>query len=156
MITQTISTLPVVVGRYDADFIDTADKFLNTLPGWANELNTFITQFNTDLEWINTAATNGFAAANFKGVWDENVEYKAGESVTYNGLPYFAIEDNISEQPDTSEKWIQILTTNGGYVYGDIEFIKDIYGLVIIDRADNTKKWRVFVNSGNFGIEEVK
>ena len=39
---------------------------------------------------------------------------------------------------------------------GDLVCLQDIYGLVIIDRADNTKKWRVFVNSGNFGIEEVK
>jgi hypothetical protein len=155
MITQTISTLPVVVGRYDADFIDTADKFLNTLPGWANELNTFITQFNTDLEWINTAATNAFAAANFKGVWDSSIEYKAGGSVTYNGLPYFAIEDNTNEQPDASDKWIQILTTNGGQVYGDLEFTQDVLGVILIDRDDNTKKYRLFIQGGNLGIEEV-
>jgi len=155
LLVQTISPLPIVAGRYDTDFIDTADKFLNTLPNWAGELNSFIAQMNTAIKWINVSATNALTSINFKGKWSSEINYYKGDSVVYNEKPYFAIEDNTGEQPDTSDKWIQILTTNGGQVYGDIEFTKDIYGLIIIDRNDNTKKWRLFIDDGNLGIEEV-
>jgi len=45
-ITQTISSLPVVEGRYGSDFIQQADAFLNTLPNWSPQLNYFARQAN--------------------------------------------------------------------------------------------------------------
>jgi len=45
-ITQTIPTLPAVAGRYDNDFIQTADDFLNQLPDYSSDLNNWASQAN--------------------------------------------------------------------------------------------------------------
>jgi len=38
----------------------------------------------------------------------------------------------------------------------DIKIKNELKGLILIDRNDNTKKWRLFVDNGNLGIEETE
>ena len=45
-ISTKITKLPKVVGRFDTDFIETADKFLNQLPNTYTELNSFANEVN--------------------------------------------------------------------------------------------------------------
>ena len=52
-ITQTIPTLPTVAGRYDNDFIETADSFLNKLPNWSGDLNNWASQANHVRDEVN-------------------------------------------------------------------------------------------------------
>ena len=41
MANKFVPELPKVAGRFDADFIETADKFLNTLPEFSVKINEF-------------------------------------------------------------------------------------------------------------------
>jgi len=108
-ITQTITPLPDVAGRFDADFIETADKFLNALPKNAEELNTFIAQFNELLKFVNTASAAAIAAQNVMGAWDSSVEYKHPCTVFYNNRRYASLQDSLGKQPDTeTDYWLLI------------------------------------------------
>ena len=53
-ITTKITPLPKVAGRFDTDFIETAEKFLNQLPDTCVEMNNFANQANNLRDEVNT------------------------------------------------------------------------------------------------------
>ena len=53
-ITTKITPLPRVAGRFDTDFIETAEKFLNQLPDTCVEMNNFASQANSLKDEVNT------------------------------------------------------------------------------------------------------
>jgi len=63
-ITQTIPALPQVAGRYDNDFIQTADEFLNQLPNWSGYLNNWASQANHVRDEINGFKDNTYSYMN--------------------------------------------------------------------------------------------
>ena len=44
---------------------------------------------------------------------------------------------------------------NSATISGDIEILNKSKGVVLIDRSDSTKKYRLFIDNGNLGIEEI-
>jgi len=40
-------------------------------------------------------------------------------------------------------------------INGDIEFTNENKGIILVDRSDTSKKYRLFIDNGNLGIEEV-
>jgi ABC-type transporter Mla subunit MlaD len=74
LITQKITKLPVVAGRYDNDFIQTADKFLKQLPTFCDEVNTAIKQINDTENKLNN-------------IKDETNSYKK-ETLNYKNTTY--------------------------------------------------------------------
>jgi hypothetical protein len=124
-IEQTITQLPVVAGRFDSDFIETADNFLNQLPGTCVELNNFALQTNAVAQYINelkedtnnlyeltnnlyeNVKTTAYSSVNFLGEWELDVEYKVPASVVYNNNVYLAKKDNENKQPDIEQDfWV--------------------------------------------------
>ena len=53
-ITTKITPLPKVAGRFNSDFIETADEFLNQLPTTCVEMNNFASQANNLKDEVNT------------------------------------------------------------------------------------------------------
>ena len=53
-ITTKITPPPKVAGRFDTDFIETADKFLNQLPDMSVQMNNFANQANKVHDEMNT------------------------------------------------------------------------------------------------------
>ena len=60
-ITQTIPALPIVAGRDDNDFIQTAGKFLNQLPDWSGYLNNWASQANHLRDEVNGFKDNTYS-----------------------------------------------------------------------------------------------
>ena len=55
-----------------------------------------------------------------------------------------------------SSGWVSISALlNGGQIDGDISFVKETEGIILTDRSDTSKKYRLFVNNGNLGVEEI-
>jgi hypothetical protein len=47
---------------------------------------------------------------NFLGDWSDTVEYKVGDAVSYGGVAYIALADNVDSQPDTHPAdWTQFV-----------------------------------------------
>ena len=70
MITQKITNLPVVAGRYDNDFVQTADTFLSQLPDFCTELNTYAPEANSLANEVNDIRDET------KNYRDETLNYK--------------------------------------------------------------------------------
>jgi len=61
----------------------------------------------------------------------------------------------ISKSGDTITYAKETALTRG-IMQWDLFFPDDLTGIILTDRNDNTKKWRLFINDGNLGIEEVE
>jgi hypothetical protein len=74
MIIQSISPLPVVVGRYDNNFVQTADDFLNKLPNFCTELNTYAREANSLIDEAVSLKENYFEP--IVQIHDETLAYR--------------------------------------------------------------------------------
>ena len=147
---QYITPLPQVAGRYDADFIETADLFLKQLPTTCEEMNEAIDDVNNWLGNKDEAYIKMYLGPNSEDPTTRN----DGSDLQVGDL-YF--NTNSKEmRVYNSDGWVSLSALlNGGQVDGDISFVKEVEGVVLIDRSDTTKKYRLFINDGNLGIEEV-
>ena len=234
---QYITPLPQVAGRFDIDFIETAENFLNQLPTTCNEINTAIDDVNkwlgdkdeayikmylgakendpttrndgSDLKagdlYFNTTINKMRAYANSNDGWvlassavngllksgrftgdgstkefvidggyDANmgivylngtevtpdVDISDGSKIVFNTVP--SNGDTIdytmfgSFQLANAVDLTSSQTITGPKTFSkDITISDDMQGLILIDRSDTTKKYRLYVDNGNLGIETV-
>jgi len=150
MAQQYITPLPTVAGRYDSDFISTADKFLQQLPTTCEEMNEAIDDVNN---WLGNKDEAYIKM--YLGPKNEDPTTRNDLSDLQVGDLYF--NTNSKEmRVYNNDGWVSLSALlNGGQVDGDISFVKEVEGVILIDRNDNTKKYRLFINDGNLGIEEV-
>jgi len=69
-------------------------------------------------------------------------------------------KSNVSELYQPSTLALENEKLNKDYsnttpAVSDIEFNNGSLGIILIDRSDSTKKYRLYVDNGNLGIEEV-
>ena len=150
MATQYITPLPVVAGRFDADFIETADKFLNQLPTTCTEMNAAIDDVNN---WLGNKDEAYIKM--YLGPKDSDPTTRNDGSVLQVGDLYFNTTSK-EMRVYNSDGWVSLSALlNGGQIDGDISFVKEVEGIILVDRSDTTKKYRLFIDNGNLGIEEV-
>ena len=68
----------------------------------------------------------------------------------YTGSEWSAI-DNFYTKDESDNRFIN---NDGDVIDGDLEYKKDTQGTILKDRKDGTK-YRLFIDDGNLGIEEV-
>ena len=150
MATQYITPLPRVAGRFDTDFIDTADSFLNQLPTTCSQMNSAIDDVNS---WLGNRDEAYIRM--YLGPKDSDPTTRNDGSALQIGDLYFNTADK-EMRVYNADGWVSLSALlNGGQVDGDIGFVKETEGVILIDRSDTTKKYRLFVDNGNLGIEEV-
>jgi len=98
-ITIKITPLPRVAGRFDADFIETADKFLNQLPNTCDEMNNFASQVNNLRDEVNTLRDE---TANYKNV---TYGYKEEAVKAMNSIKGYIIPANATYSKDEIDKY---------------------------------------------------
>ena len=97
-ITTKITTLPRVAGRFDTDFIETADKFLNQLPNTCVEMNNYATQANEvkyDMNDLRNQAQDYKNAA---------YGYKTDAEKARNDIKSYVIPTNATYSQDALDK----------------------------------------------------
>ena len=150
MAEQYITPLPQVAGRFDANFIETADSFLNQLPTTCVEMNNAIDDVNNWLGDKDEAYIKMYL-----GPKDSDPTTRNDGSPLQTGDLYFNT-NNKEMRVYNADGWVSLSALlNGGQVDGDIGFVKETEGVILIDRSDTTKKYRLFIDNGNLGIEEV-
>ena len=95
MTTQYITPLPVVAGRFDADFIETADKFLNQLPITCTEMNAAIDDVNN---WLGNK--NEAYIRMYLGPKDSDPTTRNDGSALQTGDLYFNTTDKVMKTFD--------------------------------------------------------
>lgn len=136
-ITQVITDLPTPPQSTDAaNFITRSDAFVTALDAMQVELNTFASQANALESNVNAkeasasaSATSAIAAANYKGNWSSATSYTLGDSVTYNGVVYRAIQSGSNQNPSTATTyWVALSvassienTPSGGISSTDVQ-----------------------------------
>lgn len=98
-ITTKITPLPRVAGRFDADFIETADKFLNQLPDTCVEMNNFASQANSLRDEVNTLRDE---TANYK---NEAFAYKEEAVKAANSIKGYVIPTSATYNKDEIDKY---------------------------------------------------
>ena len=90
----------------------------------------------------------------------QDVDISDGSTIVFNTAP--ADGDTVDYVMFGSFQLVNAVDLNSSQtVVGSKTFSKDINiedennGLVLIDRSDTTKKYRLYVDNGNLGIEEV-
>ena len=150
MAEQYITPLPQVAGRFDANFIETADSFLNQLPTTCVEMNNAIDDVNN---WLGNKDEAYIKM--YLGPKDSDPTTRNDGSPLQVGDLYFNTTNKEMRVYNT-DGWVSLSALlNGGQVDGDIGFVKETEGVILIDRSDTTKKYRLFIDNGNLGIEEV-
>jgi len=103
--------------------------------------------------------------------WNVNQEYfvnnyaVGSDGALYKSLTGDEVTPNKGNDPTTdTNNWVKVADFSDAEILqkvenatssSDIEFKSDATGVILIDRSDNTKKYRLFVDDGNLGIEEV-
>ena len=93
-ITTKITPLPVVAGRFDTDFIETADKFLNQLPDMATQMNNFANQANSLKDEVNTFRNQ---TQDYKNL---TYGYKVDAEQARNEIKSYVIPENATYSKD--------------------------------------------------------
>jgi len=93
--------LPKVAGRYDTDFIDTADKFLNALPSFCETINSLNVDINNAGHSINKIGNE--------------VNELRNETLNYKNRAYSYKEDAISARNEIKSFVIPIEATYNKY-----------------------------------------
>jgi len=83
----------------------------------------------------------------------EDVDISDGQNIKFDTAP--DDEDDILGVFFGSFEVADAIATTGGDCSGDINITDDLKGVTLIDRSDNTKTYRLYVDDGNLGIEEV-
>ena len=97
-ITTKITTLPKVAGRFDTDFIETADKFLNQLPNTCVEMNNFANQANSLKDEVNTLRND---TQDYK---NKAYGYKTDAEQARNEIKGYVIPTNATYSQDALDK----------------------------------------------------
>ena len=97
-ITTKITPLPKVVGRFDIDFIETADKFLNQLPTTCVEMNNFASQANEVKGEVNTLRND---TQDYKNA---AYGYKTDAEKARNDIKGYVIPTNATYSQDALDK----------------------------------------------------
>ena len=97
-ITTKITPLPKVAGRFDTDFIETADKFLNQLPNTCVEMNNFAQQTNEVKDDVNDLRnqTQDYKNAAYG--------YKTDAEKARNDIKGYVIPTNATYSQDALDK----------------------------------------------------
>ncbi len=97
-ITTKITPLPKVAGRFDTDFIETADKFLNQLPNTCVEMNNYATQANEVKDDVNNLRnqTQDYKNAAYG--------YKTDAEKARNDIKGYVIPTNATYSQDALDK----------------------------------------------------
>ncbi|WP_281950281.1 hypothetical protein [Nitrosophilus kaiyonis] len=162
-ITQKITDIPTPPSSSDkANFRQRADNFLASLDNLADELNTFADQANLLEDDVNNWLGNKDEAyiRMYLGAKDTDPTTRNDGSALLTGDLYFNTTNNAM-RVYTGNGWATISNfQNGGSVDGDIEFATTTEGIVLKDRTStdadgNPLRYRLFVENGNLGIEEI-
>lgn len=65
-----------------------------------------------------------------------------------------ATKDDVKNLAGVDDSFI-LSKLNSATINEDIEIQNELKGLILIDRNDTSKKYRLFIEDGNFGIEEI-
>jgi len=103
-ITTRISEVPVVAGRFDTNFIETAEKFLNTLPTWSSELNNFGRQANNVKDEMQILHNE---TLNYKNI---AYGYKVDAVNAWNKIQCYTIPTNATYNKDEIDKQLNEIT----------------------------------------------
>ena len=102
MAVKTVTNLPVVVGRYDADFINTADAFLNALP-------TFCTQLNSSINEINATEAGILDTKNKIDTTYEDIKVKKTDiDNKYEEIQQYVIPEEATYSEETIEEKLRM------------------------------------------------
>jgi len=144
MAVRNITPLPQPPTSTDPlNFRVRADEFMSALPVFSNEMNEAIDQFNVDFSLsyqykvdAENARDIAVGAVNFKGEYQIGTTYNVGESVVYNGLRFLAKTQTSAEPVDGTDWYL-------------------LDNKVVIEDLSTGKKYRLFIDNGNLGLEEV-
>ena len=89
-ITTKITSPPKVAGRFDTDFIETADKFLNQLPDMAVQMNNFANQANNLRNEVNNFRNQ---TQDYKNL---AYGYKVDAEQARNEIKSYVIPENVT------------------------------------------------------------
>jgi len=111
-ITQAISSLPVVEGRYGSDFIQQADAFLNTLPHWSPQLNQFAHQANNLRDEVNDFRNTTYDyMTTTKNYMNSTYVYKEDAINAANFIKNYVIPQEVTYSKDTLDSNYNSLLT---------------------------------------------
>jgi len=111
-ITQTIPALPQVAGRYDNDFIETADEFLNQLPNWSGYLNNWASQANHVRDEINEFKDKTYSYMNTTLNYKNTAKVYRDEAINAsNSIKNYVIPTEATYNQDALEKALNGLLT---------------------------------------------
>jgi len=102
---------------------------------------------------------NGGFDANFGQVYlngvnvTNDVDISDGQTIKFNTAPNNG--DEILGVFFGSFVVADAIATTGGDCSGDINITDELKGITLVDRSDTTKTYRLYVDNGNLGIEEV-
>jgi len=110
------------------------------------------TQLSDDAYW---EPISGYFVEQYQGPKSEDPTERNDGNALQVGDLYFNTA-NKEMRVYNSDGWVSLSALlNGGQIDGDLSFVKEIEGIILIDRSDTTKKYRLFIDNGNLGIEEV-
>jgi Fe-S-cluster formation regulator IscX/YfhJ len=132
-ITQKIDDLPKVAGRYDADFIKTADVFLKALPNISGQINTFGSQVNN----VGDDITN---------IQNEIADKHKDVDVWYSGIIDF--KDDIVNVSNFKEE-----ITNVSNIKTEVVNVSEVK-VDVVNVKFNLKKIQALLNL-DFGSSEI-
>lgn len=130
MTAPTITALPTAPTETDnqTTFNTRAYALVQALADFVSETNTSVSFVNdkaaesaSSASDATTQAANAASSASFEGAWDAGTTYSVGDSVSYNGAIWRALQASTNSPPEEGADWTRVLITGGAsyrYLYG--------------------------------------
>ena len=139
-ITTKITPPPKVAGRFDTDFIETADKFLNQLPTTCNELNYFATQINNVRDEVNNFKDTTYnymnTTLNYKNT---TYAYKQDAISAANSIKSYVIPAEATYNQEALETALNDLLTQNIALQTQINILKNNIDITTLQNTLNEK-----------------